>query len=258
MQDRIPSPGKAGRVRIRQDDGTVIEGVLEMADGATQLATPLNKANLLADITAMAAGLTSSATPNEVLANLAALFPVIINKSDITYSGIEKNDKLLLADVSSSTARALTFENLASWFSSSYVQMSRISISDYTGTGAYSNQRVSVSFPFAPKLVIICRGYFSTQQLSSNVNWNTDENNLNGLDSASIDIPQALVIPHTASDVYVQVRQSYSGFLELTWSGNSLSWRAKVLQVGGSTNSISSAELILNESGRKYFVIAFG
>ena len=35
MQDREPQVGREGRVRITQDDGTVIEGVLEMADNAT-------------------------------------------------------------------------------------------------------------------------------------------------------------------------------------------------------------------------------
>ena len=49
MRDRIPTPGKANRVRITQDDGTVVEGVLAYADDATQEGSAYNKANVLPD-----------------------------------------------------------------------------------------------------------------------------------------------------------------------------------------------------------------
>lgn len=49
MYDRIPSPGKENRVRITQDNGQVVEGVLSYADDATQQGSAYNKANVLPD-----------------------------------------------------------------------------------------------------------------------------------------------------------------------------------------------------------------
>lgn len=43
VENRTPYPGKEGRVRLRQDNGQVIEGVLEMADDATAPGTPWNR-----------------------------------------------------------------------------------------------------------------------------------------------------------------------------------------------------------------------
>lgn len=49
MRDRLPAPGKANRVRITQDDGKVIEGVLSYADDAVQEGSYYNRANVLPD-----------------------------------------------------------------------------------------------------------------------------------------------------------------------------------------------------------------
>lgn len=49
MKDRVPAPGKANRVKITQDDGTAVEGVLSYADDATQEGSAYNKANVLPD-----------------------------------------------------------------------------------------------------------------------------------------------------------------------------------------------------------------
>lgn len=49
MRDRIPTPGKENRVKITQDDGTVIEGVLSYADDATQDGSAYTKGNVLPD-----------------------------------------------------------------------------------------------------------------------------------------------------------------------------------------------------------------
>ena len=43
LQDRTPAPGKEGRVKITLDDGSTVEGVLEMADDAGGPGTPWNK-----------------------------------------------------------------------------------------------------------------------------------------------------------------------------------------------------------------------
>lgn len=57
MYDRIPAPGKANRVKITQDDGTVVEGVLSFADDATQEGSAYNKANVLPDDVCSALGI---------------------------------------------------------------------------------------------------------------------------------------------------------------------------------------------------------
>ena len=77
MQDREPQVGREGRVRIIQDDGTVIEGVLEMADNATIQGTPYNKATQLSDSVAQALKLTplEEATVNDAL----GLLPGVIS-----------------------------------------------------------------------------------------------------------------------------------------------------------------------------------
>lgn len=49
MRDRVPSPGKENRVRITQDNGQIVEGVLSYADDATQEGSAYNKANVLPD-----------------------------------------------------------------------------------------------------------------------------------------------------------------------------------------------------------------
>ena len=49
MRDRLPTPGKANRVSITQDNGQVITGTLAYADDATQEGSAYNKANVLPD-----------------------------------------------------------------------------------------------------------------------------------------------------------------------------------------------------------------
>jgi len=121
--------------------------------GIAQAGTPLNKANLLADATATAAGLTSTATPNTVLLNLAKLYPVINNKTAITYTSLATGDKLPLADVSAGTAKTVTLANLLSWFTTTN-KVARIQTGSYVGTGTYGEDNpCSITFDFAPVLV---------------------------------------------------------------------------------------------------------
>lgn len=49
MRDRVPTPGKENRVKITQDDGSVIEGVLSYADEATQEGSAYTRGNVLPD-----------------------------------------------------------------------------------------------------------------------------------------------------------------------------------------------------------------
>ena len=71
MQDRIPTPGQEGRALITPEDGSApFYAKVEMADNPTQPGTPLNKATLLKDATALLFGLTTEAVPDDVFALL--------------------------------------------------------------------------------------------------------------------------------------------------------------------------------------------
>lgn len=63
MYDRLPAPGKENRVRITQDDGQVVEGVLAYADDATQAGSAYCKANVLPDGVCNLIGLPTTSEP---------------------------------------------------------------------------------------------------------------------------------------------------------------------------------------------------
>ena len=71
MQDRVPTPGQEGRVLITPENGSPYYAKIAMADNPTQAGTPLNKSNLLKDVTAALYGLPNTAVPDDVLAKLA-------------------------------------------------------------------------------------------------------------------------------------------------------------------------------------------
>lgn len=70
MIDRVPTPGKEGRVKITPENGdNPFYAKMEMADDAIAQGTPLNKATLLKDTTAQGYGLTPApAVPDDVFA----------------------------------------------------------------------------------------------------------------------------------------------------------------------------------------------
>ena len=49
MKDRVPALGKANRVKITQDNGQIVEGVLSYADEAIEAGSAYCKANVLPD-----------------------------------------------------------------------------------------------------------------------------------------------------------------------------------------------------------------
>lgn len=71
MKDRIPEPGKENRVRIRQDNGQIVEGVLEYADNASRAGSTYCRANVLPDSVCDYLGLSrESAEPKDAFAKL--------------------------------------------------------------------------------------------------------------------------------------------------------------------------------------------
>ena len=121
MQDRQPATGKEGRVQIIPENGSpAFYAKILMADGATVPGTPINKASLLKDSTALAYGLTTAAVPDNVLAAARTL----IQTAQTTANG-----------------------------------RARCAIGSYTGDGALQDG-ASVNthlptFDFAPKLIVI-------------------------------------------------------------------------------------------------------
>ena len=72
MEDRIPTPGQEGRVRIIPEDGSApYYAVIEMADTPTQEGTALNKQNLLQDETCGVLSIPSTSVPNDAFLKLA-------------------------------------------------------------------------------------------------------------------------------------------------------------------------------------------
>ena len=71
MKDRLPAYGMANRVKITQDDGNIVEGVLSYADGATQEGSVYNKANILPDSICKALGLSVESEPKDMFGVLA-------------------------------------------------------------------------------------------------------------------------------------------------------------------------------------------
>lgn len=71
MQDRVPTPGKENRVRIRLDDGQTIEGVFEYADEAIVQGSAYNKENVLPDDVCTALGIDTSAEPKDAFNQLS-------------------------------------------------------------------------------------------------------------------------------------------------------------------------------------------
>lgn len=70
MQDRVPTPGKENRVRIRLDDGQTIEGVLEYADEPSVQGSAYNKANVLPDEVCDALGIPTSSEPKDAFSEI--------------------------------------------------------------------------------------------------------------------------------------------------------------------------------------------
>lgn len=60
MKDRVPALGKANRVKITQDNGQIVEGVLSYADEAIEEGSAWNKANVLPDDVVAYLGLEQS------------------------------------------------------------------------------------------------------------------------------------------------------------------------------------------------------
>ena len=84
MYDRLPAPGKENRVRITQDDGNIVEGVLSYADDATVQGSAYCKANVLPDEVCAALGLDGdTAEPKDALAVLTAQQTAIAAKCEI-------------------------------------------------------------------------------------------------------------------------------------------------------------------------------
>lgn len=119
MQDRLPT--YPGRVTLTPVSGNTYD--MAMADEPSVAGTPLNKANLLTDVTAAAiAALTSTTpvTPDEALAQLAAAFAGRAKIETGSYTGT--------GTYGSSNPNSLTF---------SFIPKFVIVIEDYTASGTY-------------------------------------------------------------------------------------------------------------------------
>lgn len=89
-------------------------------EGFVQTGMPLNKPNLLTDSTASAFGLTATATPNQMFAQVPTakmMWRQINAASALTDKTIDKADYLGVDDVSAATGKKITMQNLMHYVS---------------------------------------------------------------------------------------------------------------------------------------------
>lgn len=121
MRNRIPSPGKEGRVLITPENGDPFHARLEMADDPTEEGTALDTNSLLKDTTASLYGLGVNAVPDDVLS---------VIKNLIDAANANANSKAMIATGS------------------------------YTGNGNKGESGANtLTFEFAPKLVFLASSY---------------------------------------------------------------------------------------------------
>lgn len=121
MDDRIPTPGLEGRVKITKEDGTSFLAFLEMADNPSNPGTPISKATLLKDATAAMFGLDNNAVPDDVLVSI----------------------KTMLGRQAEAIANG-----------------TKIETGSYVGTGTFKEANPNtLTFSFAPKFVIVAADY---------------------------------------------------------------------------------------------------
>lgn len=186
-------PATYAEFKAAVEAGTQALDISYNAAGWQQTPTMLNKANLLTDAVAALFGLTPSATPNDAL-NAA--------------SG--------LITTAQTTANA----------------RSKIASGSYTGTGTYgSGNKNSISFSFAPKLVIIQTRKGSPESIQTCIfmQTGTTPSSDHGFDGNGFK------------------SSGYTPKATGSLSGSTLSWY----------NSDSSSEQ-MNISGQTYYYIAFG
>ena len=85
MKDRsVEFPGRMQMTDTLTGDVYIFD--VERAEGnVSEAGTPYNKANVLADSTATALGLTSAATPNDAFAAIAAWINGVVDADDVSY-----------------------------------------------------------------------------------------------------------------------------------------------------------------------------
>ena len=92
MKDRVPALGKANRVKITQDNGQIVEGVLSYADEAIEEGSAYCKANVLPDSVCDALGLDrDTAEPKDAF---AALHQITFKNAYTDLPGFRKTTQL--------------------------------------------------------------------------------------------------------------------------------------------------------------------
>lgn len=84
-------------------------------DGFVQTGMPLNKANLLADSTAAAFGLTATATPNQMFAQVPTakmMWRQINDGANINHIDLNAGDYIGVDDTSAATGKKITVQEL--------------------------------------------------------------------------------------------------------------------------------------------------
>ena len=146
MRDRLPAPGKENRVKITQDDGSVVEGVLSYADDAMQEGSAYTKGNVLPDAVCNLIGLSTESEP-------ADMFNVLSHVGDLH---VWRRTVGSTIDYPVSTNRNAYTEGTSAGTTIEYFgnlgDKARMQIVSYVGTGTYGESNpcsITADFPIS-------------------------------------------------------------------------------------------------------------
>lgn len=230
MQDRVAA--YPGRVRMTPVAGQTNVYDMELADSPSVVGTPLNKANLLTDATAALLGLTSSATVNTALAQI----PALISSVQTTLQNSINSTKNLLQTAIDE------LDNDFNAFSTA-LGVTSITLVSRAGTGGYGSSAnpLKITFPFAPKVVIL---YGSTMNSANGYGW---------YNAFSVIEMSTLTTSFKSRHGWIvgdQLGSVGSGIYASKTSDE------KTIKWYGGSSSAGDAHLVANASGYTYYYIA--
>ena len=156
MDDRIPTPGLEGRVKITKEDGTSFLAFLEMADNPSNPGTPISKATLLKDATAAKFGLGADAVPDDVFSMLSRFHAGLGN--EYLWEKLDTENQLV-GYVNSPDPNAYppaVDDGFAYNRLGQLGGFAKIETGSYIGTGTFNiNAPCRLTFELEPKIVFI-------------------------------------------------------------------------------------------------------
>lgn len=240
MENRQPTPGKEGRVKLTRDNGESFFARIEMADDPLNEGTSLSKETLLQDVTASLFGLDNQAVPNDVFSWLGKYNQHWWAR---TYSGnvdfVQSSYRNAYPDSGNVGDYEYLYLGIPFY---NVVTAPKIEIGSYTGTGEAGNSNPNIlTFSFEPKFLMV-------QILGRGVPLGTYA-------VSSVPMNFGMTVMRGQTRVYTSLpdNANYHGACTLTWNGNSVSWF-----MNASGTYLDGSEAQLNGLNIDYVYVAIG